>query len=238
MGIAMQSRTVLIIEDDQSVNGRLKGLVESIAHTVVTQAFSRVEAELLMAGQRFDLAIVDIQLGTIGKDRYAGLKLLTAFAELNTAVIVVSGILQDNLREVSITLSAYDFIGKPVVEIDFLNKVERALEWCETQGHEEIGNSSWPAGLQPDSKRNGGFLWKGQRVTLTLTQLQLVRCLIETPGRVVPYNRLAEQLKTGSSAKAIAVHIAGVRRAFRNLDTAFDEIDADPGKGYVWKTDD
>src|SRR5450759_1778707 len=103
---------IAIIEDDQATNDRLKGLVKSLEGTEVFQAFDRASAELLIASRQFDLVIVDIELGQGPKDKYGGLGILSSLGDKRTVTLVVSGMPEQNLPDVAISLRAYDFIGK------------------------------------------------------------------------------------------------------------------------------
>jgi DNA-binding winged helix-turn-helix (wHTH) protein len=66
--------------------------------------------------------------------------------------------------------------------------------------------------------------------------LTIVHCLADKAGETVGHAKLAAAMKTGNSARALAQHIAGVRRKFLDVDPGFNQIEADPGTGYRWKT--
>ncbi len=230
-------RRVAVIEDDKATNDHLRGLLETLPDLDVVQAFDRETAESIISAQRFDLVVIDIDLGQVPKNKYAGFALLLQLSGKGRATIVVSGMPEENLQAVSLSLSAYDFIGKPINDLDFLNKAEHALEWeASDNGGNEVGVHAWPDGLQLDPARKPGLLWKGKPVRLTLTELSIVHCLIEPPGRVVEYSRLAKTMKSSVSPKALATHMTGVRKKFIDVELTFDQIDSEPGKGYVWKT--
>ncbi len=234
-------RKIAIVEDDQATNDRLKKLVESLGDVEVEQAFDRESAEKLFGSRHFDLVIVDVELGQGPKDRYGGLTLLANLKGKRTVAIVVSGVSEENLSEVALSLHAYDFIGKPIVDLDFVNKVEHALEWQResTVTREEGGTAGqrMPPGLEIDPARYVGLRWNEKPVRLTLTQLRLVHCLIEHPGRVVEHAKLQRLMDTSKSSGALATHISGVRDRFLDVDSAFDRIESEPGKGYAWKID-
>lgn len=230
-------RHVIVVEDDAATNDRLKELLEAIQMITVVQTFDRTTAEGVINSTHLDLAIVDIDLGHGPKDKYAGFTLLADLSKKGCTTIVVSGMPEENLKEVSLSLNAYDFIGKPITDLDFINKVEHALAWETSEaGMGPVAVHAWPEGLAPDLSRKPTLLWKGRAVRLTLTELCIVHCLVESPGHVVEYNRLAKSMKSSASSKALATHMTGVRRKFIDVDPSFDRIDSEPGKGYVWKT--
>lgn len=229
-------RRVLVIDDDAATNDRLRDLICSMPDVTVEQAHDRATAERMIRSATFDLAVVDIDLGH-PKDRYAGVALLTELSTRGCTTLIVSGMPADHLRGVTLTLHAYDFLSKPINDLDFMVKVEHAFYFqaSAAQG-DRMGSQAWPDGLSEDSNRKPNLLWKGRPVQLSLTELGLVMCLIGTPGRVVEHERLAKVMPTAISPRAIATHITSIRKRFRDVDPNFDEIDPEPGQGYVWKT--
>lgn len=227
---------IAIIEDETVDSNNMKRLIEESMTAEVRQAFNKADAEDLLRREKFDLVIMDVELGTGSKNRYAGLGLLSDI-RANWPTIVVSGMGEENLRGLSLTLHAYDFIGKPVDEIDFVNKIERALEWSRSDAAKDPSLArSLPDGLMLDAQRKNSFLWKGQRVPLSITQLSIVQCLVEQPGKVVETKSLLKNLKSAGSPKAVATHMSDIRTIFRGVDPAFDRIENEPGRGYYWKT--
>ena len=230
-------RRIAIIEDEPIDSNNIKSLIEkSLDDVEVRQAFTKADAEILLNSEKFDVVIMDVELGKGAKNRYAGLSLLSDIRG-NWATIVVSGMPEDNLRGLSVALHAYDFIAKPVDEQDVINKIEKALEWLRADPNKGlVSDQALPAGLEFDSARKNKLLWQGKTVQLSITQLNLVLCLIEHPGQVVDQTQLIKNLKSGGSSKAVATQISGARAAFRDVDPTFNKIDNEPGRGYFWKT--
>lgn len=231
--------TVAIIEDDKNMNNHLKKLIEGLSGTTVTQYFDRISAEDAVKNHHYDLIILDIELGESPQDKLGGLGILHMLGGKKTVTLVVSGTSEENLPDIVITLQAYDFIGKPINDLNFIRKVEHALlsQISDTSKYEsEKGQRIWPSGLTPDPDRYPGFFWKGKRVRLSLTQIRLLNCLIKNPGVPVESSKLAKQLDTSNSQSAIATHMSDIRQRFIFIDPEFDVIEPDPGKGYVWST--
>lgn len=231
---------VLIVEDDRTTNDMLKELVLSIANTEVVQAYDRSSAEQQLRSESFSLLVADVKLGENPKERLSGFTLLRVLGERPTVAIIVSGMPEDMLPDMAISLQAFDFLSKPINDLDFINTVEHALEAYDKLMRESPPgptNRAWPIELTQDSKRKLHLKWKGKQVLLTLTELRLVHSLLETPDTVVPYAKLAQQLKTpNNNPKTIATHMTGVRRRFVDVDEGFGAIDSEPGRGYVWRT--
>lgn len=227
---------IAIVEDVAIESERLKGLICESFDAEVLQAFTTAEAEELLGRETLDLVVMDIELGTGPKNRYAGLRLLSDMRDKPWPTIVVSGMPESNLRGLALTLHAYEFVAKPVDDQDFVHKVEHALNWDRGDpGQDLFGADGWPKGLEPDPDKKNKLRWKGKPVQLTITELSIIQCLIEQPGTVVGYKRLLPNLSSTANVKALATHVSGARRAFREVDPQFDLIANEPGKGYVWK---
>lgn len=229
---------VLIVEDDRPTSELLKSLVQGIPDTDVIQAFDKASAEEAMRLHTLALMVIDVRLGDGPKDKLSGFTLLKMLNGKPTVAIVVSGMPYDMLPDMAISLQAFEFISKPINELDFINKVERALAF-HTQLVANLPDpqaSSWPAGLEPDPKRKLRLRWKGQPVMLSITELRLVHCLIEPPNTVVEYAKLGQQLPSANSKKAVNTQMTGVRNRFMEIDPDFDAIESEPAKGYIWRT--
>ncbi|MFZ2998835.1 MAG: winged helix-turn-helix domain-containing protein [Undibacterium umbellatum] len=228
---------IAVVEDDVATNNSHCRLLSAIPDADVHPAFSLAEAEVLIAQGGFDLLVIDIDLGGGPQGRSGGLKLLGQYGSQVTTIIV-SGIPEDNLRDISLTLKAYEFITKPVHAMDFENKVRHALAFSGSAAGKIVPReATWPNGLHPDIKRPPNLLWNGKSVNLTLTELTIVHCLAMYPGEVIAYGKLAAAMKTGDSPRALSTHVTGVRKKFVATDSKFDRIVAIPGKGYCWKAD-
>jgi DNA-binding response OmpR family regulator len=230
---------VAIIEDDESTNKHLCQLISGYDVEVVP-AYTREDAIKLVKSQRFDVVIVDVDLGPGPKEKYAGFEILTLLNGAQTVTLVVSGAPHPNLQELAISLQAYDFIGKPIPELSFINKFEHALKTAQMQEGDNVvslgSEVALPPNLTKDPKIQYGLRWKGTLVRgLTLTQLRLVACLIEQPGTPVRRAALAHQLGTSNAAAAIATHMSEIRKQFVEIDPEFSQIQPEPGVGYVWK---
>jgi DNA-binding response OmpR family regulator len=231
-------KSIAVVEDDKSTNDKLRSLLETISDVQVEQAFDMEGAEALIGGQRFDLVILDIELGQGPREKHAGLKLLSQLSGWGCPTIVVSGMPEANLQSVALSLSAYDFISKPISELDFIRKAEHALAWkVQPDTSSADPERMWPAGLAVNPDRKPQLLWKGHEVPLTLTELGIVHCLADARGQVVEWGKLANHMKTAHSPSAIATHITAIRKKFIDIDPSFDCIEPEPGKGYAWKNE-
>ena len=226
---------IAVVEDDVGTNESHCEMLRKVPNAEIHSAYNLAEAEVLISAGGFDLLVIDIDLGGGSEGRTAGLRLLAQYGG-QTTTIIVSGAPEENLREISLTLKAYDFISKPVHEMDFENKVKHALDFNgSAAGNIMPRETIWPTGLLLDKDRPPNLLWRDKAVSLTLTELTIVHCLAIHPGELVTYEKLAAAMKSGDSMSA---HMTGVRKKFKEKDLRFDRIVAVPSKGYRWKADD
>ncbi len=106
------ARTVLIVEDEQSIRDILTELFDAEG-TNVTTAGSLDEAKAALARQEYTLIVTDLRLG--GK-RDGGLQVMAASGLLSpdATVIVLTAYPDVDNREASIRLGATHFLEKPV----------------------------------------------------------------------------------------------------------------------------
>lgn len=228
---------VAIIDDDKSTNDRIHDLLKAIPDISIVQEFDGKSAEQRLSKEHFDVIILDIDLGEGPKSRYGGFDLLSGLRDRKTTTLVVSGMQETNLADVSISLRAYDFIGKPFSDIELFNKFEHALEaqLADPRMDNDVSSAAWPVHLETDNSRVHGLKWKGKSVGLSLTQSRLVHRLLLDIGKPVAISELAKQLKSANSAGAVASHFTGVRQRFLDADPDFNCIRNEPGLGYVWQ---
>jgi len=228
---------VAIIDDDRSTNDRIYDLLKDVPDISVKQAFDGRAASALLANEHFDIVILDIDLGDGPRGRYGGFTILSELRGQKTTTLVVSGMQEDNLADVAISLRAYDFIGKPFSSLDFFNKFEHALEAQLSDPLEEgdSGAQGWPSELETDPNRIHGLKWKGRSIGLSITQSALVHCLLRQIGKPVSTQVLTKQLKSSNSPGAVASHLTAARKKFVDADPEFNRIRNEPGMGYMWK---
>src|ERR1700709_1027502 len=96
---------VAIIEDDPPTSDQLKGWILSARPGLqVDQWFTRDEAESAIARQRYDLVVMDIELG---RERHAGVALINAINKAHgTPVLVVSAMPATIYRSIMQALDA------------------------------------------------------------------------------------------------------------------------------------
>lgn len=224
---------VLIVDDEAVMRDKFSSLLREFEGLHIEQAPDADTAQKLMETHKFDIALVDMALGPEPKDRMAGISVLHDLLHQGCIPIVVSGTGNDTLKEVTLKLGAMDYVSKPFIDLDLINKVNLALYWS-TAKQSKRAPGSMSGELTADPNDITKLLWKNKPLMLSLAELSLVYKLVKTPGTVVDNNQLQESMKSGNSPSALSTHFANIRKKFLNIDRDFKHI-INQGGGYIWK---
>lgn len=223
---------VAIIEDDPPTSDQLKGWILSARPGLqVDQWFTRDEAESAIARERYDLVVMDIELG---RERHAGVALINAINKQHgTPVLVVSAMPATIYRSIMKALDAWDYLQKTTFEeSDFIDTV---LEMLRAPGNKPASRTtSIDQELSIDPLGQGAVLWRGHRVNLPLTAQRILAALHAHRGEVVSYDDLFQVVKTGRNRDNVRKHISTIREAFRDIDPTFEGIESVPMRGFRW----
>ena len=226
---------VAVIEDDQPTSQQLRGWIEAARPGIqVDQWFTRDEAEAAISRERYDLVVLDIELG---RERNAGVAIINAINKQHagTPVLVVSAMPAAIYRSIMKALDAWDYLQKTTFEeADFVDTFLDILR---------ATRSSVPAApvaavadeLLLDPLRQGAAIWRGQRINLPLTAQRILAALVARKGAVVSYEDLYQVVKSGRNRDNIRKHVSTIRDAFREIDPAFERIANVPMRGFRWE---
>ncbi|MYM32717.1 response regulator [Duganella sp. CY15W] len=219
---------VAVIEDDLPTSNQLRTWIESARPgIVVDQWFSRDDAEAAIARERYDLVVLDIELG---RERHAGVAIINAINKRHgTPVLVVSAMPATIYRSIMKALDAWDYLQKATFEeADF---VETFLEILRSVKEPAAAST---AELSMDPLRQRTPMWRGHRINLPLTAQRILAALFEKRGQVVSYDELFEVVKSGRNRDNIRKHVSTIRDAFREIDPDFACIENVPMRGFRW----
>jgi DNA-binding response OmpR family regulator len=226
---------VAVIEDDVPTSNQIRGWLEGAHRSIqIDQLFTRDEATAAVERERYDLVVLDIELG---RERHAGVAIIHAINKRREIpVLVVSGLPAGIYRSIMKALDAWDYLQKS--DFDESEFVETFLDMLRSA---QTPASPWAAPaphaaheLSLDPLRQNSPLWRGQRINLPLTSQRILDALYQKRGRVVSYDELFQAVKSGRNRDNVRKHVSTIREAFREIDPTFDRIENVPMRGFRW----
>ncbi|MDQ1258470.1 MAG: hypothetical protein QG643_292, partial [Pseudomonadota bacterium] len=199
------------------------------------QHFDRDTAEAALRRERYDLVVLDIELG---RERNAGVALINEINKqgLGTPVLVVSAMPAAIYRSIMKALDAWDYLQKTTFEeadfietfLDILRTTQRAPAAAPV--------AAAPPGdalvLDPLWQRTP--TWRGERINLPLTAQRILATLHQRSGEVVSYDELFDVVKSGRNRDNVRKHVSTIREALREVDPQFEGIENVPMRGFRW----
>lgn len=226
---------IAVIEDDPTTSAQLAGWIRAARpELTVDQHFDRDSAEAALLRERYDLVVLDIELG---RERNAGVALINEINKqgLGTPVLVVSAMPAAVYRSIMKALDAWDYLQKTT--FDEAEFIETFLDILRTARLKEPAAKPSPKAddsLQLDPLKQRTPMWRGQRINLPLTAQRILATLHARTGEVVSYEELFDVVKSGRNRDNVRKHVATIRDAFRDVDPAFDGIENIPMRGFRW----
>ena len=227
---------IAVIEDDPTTSEQLSGWIRAARpELTVDQWLDRDSAEAALLRERYDLVVLDIELG---RERNAGVALINEINKqgLGTPVLVVSAMPAAIYRSIMKALDAWDYLQKTT--FDEAEFVETFLDILRTARLREPAAKAAAKptddSLQLDPLKQRTPMWRGQRINLPLTAQRILATLHARTGEVVSYEELFDVVKSGRNRDNVRKHVATIRDAFRDVDPAFDGIENIPMRGFRW----
>ncbi|WP_454280903.1 response regulator [Sphingomonas sp. Marseille-Q8236] len=227
--------TIALVDDDRNILTSVSIALQ--AEGFVTRVYADGEAALkALIDNPPDLAIFDIKM-----PRMDGLELLRRLREKSQIPVIFLTSKDDELDEaLGLAMGADDYIAKPFSQrllIARIRAILRRSEYVGTAQGAPAADAQGPlsrGALSMDPARHR-VTWKGEPVTLTVTEFLILETLAQRPGIVRTRNQLmdaAYQDDIYVDDRTIDSHIKRLRRKFRQVDPEFDAIETLYGAGY------
>lgn len=234
---------IAIVDDDPLFR---ETLTENLAEAgFAVEAFDGGEPFFAWLGEggAADLVLLDWRMPDIN-----GIEVLRRLRDdgIEVPVIFLTALSEQIYEEAALHSGAVDFVEKSRSFAILRKRIDLILEGAKApgQGGAEDEGQVRRLGeleLRLDSSR---ALWRGQRVSLSLTEFKLVQLMVERAGQDVTYRELYDLVHgrgfvAGSGPDGYRANVRTfmkrIRQKFRELDADFDEIENYPGFGYRWR---
>lgn len=201
--------TILICDDDKDIVSALDIYLTSEGYATV-KAYDGLECLRLAEREPVDLILLDVMMP--GLD---GIRTTAKLREsCNVPIILLTAKSEDSDKILGLNIGADDYITKPFNPIEVLARVKSHLRRYTSLGgmakkasHLVIGGID----LDDDSKT---VTVDGEPVSLTPSEYNILKLLMENPGRVFSSNQIYEQIwneDAYGSGSVVAVHIRHLR---------------------------
>ncbi|MEZ5708622.1 MAG: response regulator transcription factor [Blastomonas sp.] len=229
------SATIALVDDDRNILTSVSIALQ--AEGFVTRIYTDGETALkAIVDNPPDLALFDIKM-----PRMDGLELLRRVREHSAVPVIFLTSKDEELDEaLGLAMGADDYITKPFSQrllIARIKAILRRSELMRASDSDKPVEQSEPmirGSLAMDTARHM-VSWKGEKVTLTVTEFLILEALANRPGVVKSRNQLmdaAYQDDVYIDDRTIDSHIKRLRRKFREADPEFSAIDTLYGAGY------
>jgi two-component system response regulator ChvI len=198
-----------------------------------------VEALRAISTNPPDIAVLDIKM-----PRLDGMELLTRLRRDNDLPVIFLTSLADETDEaLGLRMGADDYITKPFslrLLTERIRAVLRRADLANGDGDIDHGDIEPPidrGDLVLDPARHV-CTWKGERVTLTVTEFLILKSLAQRPGHVKSRDQLLDAAYDDNiyvDDRTIDSHIKRIRKKFRMTDPEFSQIETLYGVGYRFK---
>lgn len=227
---------VTLVDDDQNILTSVSIALEADGHEVTTYE-DGAEAIEGIARQQPELVVSDIKM-----PRMDGMELLRELRKSSDVPLIFLTSKDDEIDEVlGLTMGADDYVKKPFSQRLLLERVKAVLRRRQAQA--TPADSSDPSQLIQRGELSLDPLrhdcsWKGQNVTLTVTEFLILQSLAQRPGFVKSRDALMDAAYDDQiyvDDRTIDSHIKRIRKKFRVVDKEFDQIETLYGVGYKYK---
>jgi DNA-binding response OmpR family regulator len=223
-------RSILVIEDEKKVALAIRQGLESEGYEAAV-AGTGEEGFFLISTRSFDLILLDWMLP--GRDGIEILKTIRGKGDTTPVLILTARDAVED-RVLGLDIGADDYLVKPFAFAELLARIRNLLR----RGKADPVLHMKLADLQLDSRARK-VTRGGKILQFTVTEFDLLECLMRNQGRVVPRETLAREVWKESSRatpldNVIDVHMTRLRR---KLDDPFDTklLHTIRGVGFILK---
>ncbi|MCB5202151.1 response regulator transcription factor [Neorhizobium sp. T786] len=237
-------QTIALVDDDRNILTSVSIALEAEGYKVETYTDGASALDGLLARPPH-LAIFDIKM-----PRMDGMELLRRLRQKSDIPVIFLTSKDEEIDELfGLKMGADDFITKPFSQRLLVERVKAILRRAtarETQGG-AIGAKPGIDAQQARTLERGQLLmdqerhtctWRGEPVTLTVTEFLILHSLAQRPGVVKSRDALMDAAydeQVYVDDRTIDSHIKRLRKKFKMVDGDFDMIETLYGVGYRFR---
>jgi len=234
---ASATQTIALVDDDRNILTSVSIALEAEGYRIQTYNDGAAALEGLKTSPP-DLAIFDIKM-----PRMDGMELLRRLRQKSDLPVIFLTSKDDEIDELfGLKMGADDFITKPFSQRLLVERVKAVLRRVAARD-----GTAKPTGQQAKSLERGQLVmdqerhtctWKGEPVTLTVTEFLILHSLAQRPGVVKSRDALMDAAydeQVYVDDRTIDSHIKRLRKKFKSTDDDFEMIETLYGVGYRFR---
>ncbi len=223
---------ILLVDDEQAIQRLLTYPLRKEGYEVIPARDGR-EALDRFAEQRFDLVVLDVMLPQL--DGIEVCRRMRSRSQVPIIMLTARG--EEIDKVVGLEMGADDYITKPFSVREFRSRVKAVLRRAEMLGGRPAGEPLVVGELKIDFERRSASL-RGEDVSLTYVEFELLAALATTPGRVHTREVLLERVWGDSGyrdPRTIDVHIRHLREKLERDSKQPEYLFTVRGVGYRFR---
>jgi two-component system response regulator CpxR len=228
MNEANQNAQLLMIDDDRELGDMITDFLAGDNLEVTVRHSGEAGIEDFKSGD-YDLLILDIMMpGISGLDVLKKVRLTSA-----VPVIMLTARGDDVDRIIGLEFGADDYLPKPFNPRELVARIKAILRRAQPQAEDsevlELGE------IRLDSRTHKAGVNQNE-LQLTGTEFEILKCLLETPGKVVNKEYLSERAlgrRLLPYDRSVDTHISNLRGKLEKAGNRNETIQNQRGVGYL-----
>ncbi|MFC0284505.1 response regulator transcription factor [Camelimonas abortus] len=228
--------TIALVDDDRNILTSVSIALESEGYRIQTYTDGASALDGFKTNPP-DLAILDIKM-----PRMDGMELLRRLRQKSDLPVIFLTSKDEEIDELfGLKMGADDFIRKPFSQRLLVERVKAVLRRASPRDQTAMRDSDSRVlergALKMDPERHT-CTWRGEPVTLTVTEFLILQALAQRPGVVKSRNALMDAAYDDQvyvDDRTIDSHIKRLRKKFKAVDENFEMIETLYGVGYRFK---
>lgn len=226
--------TIALVDDDRNILTSVSMTLEAEGYNVIT--YNDGQAALDGFNQKLpDIAVLDIKM-----PRMDGMDLLSRLRQKTDMPVIFLTSKDDEIDEVlGLRMGADDYVRKPFSQRLLVERIRALLRRQEAlvsdAGSEPAESKLIERGSLVMDPLRHSVTWKGDSVSLTVTEFLLLQALATRPGFVKSRDQLMDVAYDDQvyvDDRTIDSHIKRLRKKMRTVDPDFASIETLYGIGY------
>ena len=228
MGESDNNAQILMVDDDRELGAMITDFLATDQLAVTVRNTGEEGVEAFKAGS-FDLLILDIMMPGI-----SGLEVLKKVRQTSSVPVIMLTARGDDVdRIIGLEFGADDYLPKPFNPRELVARIKAILRRAQPQTDEEqvleLGE------IKLDTRTHKAAV-SDQELKLTGTEYEILKCLLETPGKVVNKEYLSERAlgrRLLPYDRSVDTHISNLRGKLEKAGNRNETIQNQRGVGYL-----